>query len=346
LAALRFASGLGLGGAMPVFLTLVAEYAPKSRKALATGLLWCGYPTGGVVGGVLGSVLIGQHGWQVMYVIGGILALAVAALQWALLPESPFYLVLQPGREERVRRIARRIAPDIARHDADYVIGDVLESREVRSGAKVTQIFANGRTGTTLLLWLPLFCTFTITKFTVLWAPSLFEAAGMSVGKASLMLAIGNIASVPSMVLAGFFLDRIGAGRVLPFTYGLLGLAMIMLAVFLRNENVVVASMVAIGLLQGPGIAGLLYLATTIYPAHLRSTGVGLAMGVGRTGQIFVALFVGAILALGVGPSGVVLTMAAAPLTALIAVILLTTRLKARGGDLGPTARAAAAGEL
>jgi MFS transporter, AAHS family, 4-hydroxybenzoate transporter len=342
LAALRFASGLGLGGAMPVFLTLVAEYAPKSRRALATGLLWCGYPIGGVVGGVLGSVLIDSRGWQVMYIIGGCLALGVAALQWALLPESPFYLVLRPDRQDRVRKLVRRIAPGFPVSDADYVAGDERELRQARTTAKVAEIFTDGRTATTALLWLSLFCTFTITKFTVLWAPSLFEAAGMSAGKAALMQAIGNMAGVPSMVLAGFFLDRIGAGRVLPVTYGLLSLAMVTLAFFLKDGTVVAVSMVAIGLLGSPGVAGLLFLATTIYPSQLRSTGVGFAMGVGRTGQIFVALFVGGILALGLGPSGVVLTMAAVPLTALVAVILLTVRLKARGQDLGTSGRASA----
>lgn len=330
LAALRFISGLGLGGAMPVFLTLVAEYAPKSRKALATGLLWCGYPIGGMIGGLLGSTLIDTRGWEMMYVIGGLAALITALLQAVFLPESPFYLAQRPAEKARLAKLAAAIAPELQSRQVT-ILPDVAPSgqTEAQSRSPITDLFANGRTAPTLLLWLPLFCTFTITKFTVLWAPSIFESSGMSVGRAALMQAIGNIASVPSMVIAGYLLDRVGAGRVLPAAYGLLALTFVVLANSLSDANAVALSMMAIGLLQGPGIAGLLFLATNIYPSNVRSTGVGVAMGVGRTGQLFVALFVGALIAAGLGPSGVVMTMAAAPAIALVAILLLVPRIPA-----------------
>ena len=40
LAALRFATGLGLGGAVPCFVALTSEYASASRRATAVTLLW------------------------------------------------------------------------------------------------------------------------------------------------------------------------------------------------------------------------------------------------------------------------------------------------------------------
>src|SRR5262245_15919786 len=72
---LRFIGGLGLGGAMPCFLTLVSEYAPKARRGLAMGMLWCGYPLGGVLGGLIGSQLSLHDHWPVIFYLGGALAL-------------------------------------------------------------------------------------------------------------------------------------------------------------------------------------------------------------------------------------------------------------------------------
>ena len=321
----RFLGGVGLGGAMPCFLTLVAEFAPKSRKALATGIIWCGYPTGGVVGGLIGSQILSRDGWQEVFYIGGGVAALAAVLQWWSLPESMQYLALSGRHSEELRRTAGRLAPDM---DDEVVL---VAERVIGNRAGMGEVFAEGRTASTILLWIPIFMTFTITTCTVLWLPGLFKAAGMPVGTAALMLAIGNFATLPSQVASGYLLDRIGPFRVLPIAYGALALSFVGLAATLKIIPAVAAAMITIGFLQGPGIAGMLFLATTIYPPEIRSTGVGLAMGVGRSGQVVASLVVGAMIAGGLTPSVTIRSMAAAPVIALVCVILLGVSLRNRG---------------
>ena len=43
----RFFAGVGLGGAMPSFISLAAEYTPRSNRQAVIGLLWTGFPLGG-----------------------------------------------------------------------------------------------------------------------------------------------------------------------------------------------------------------------------------------------------------------------------------------------------------
>jgi AAHS family 4-hydroxybenzoate transporter-like MFS transporter len=321
--AVRFLGGLGLGGAMPCFLTLVSEYAPKTRKALATGLLWCGYPIGGVVGALIGSRVLAHDGWQTIYYLGGATALLVSALQWLLLPESLQFLVLHRARQERVSRVVRRLAPrlDLA---SVHLIADEATGERTR----LRDVFADGRLVPTILLWIPLFITFMMTTCMVLWMPGLLKTAGMPLATAALMQAIGNLASLPSMAGAGFVLDRAPASRILPFTYAALALAFILLAIAARSTPVVAVAMVLIGLLQGPGIAGMLSLATSFYPSQVRTTGVGLAMGIGRSGQVAASLLIGWIIAQGVGVTWTITSMAAPPLVASFCVILLGRRLR------------------
>ena len=45
----RFFTGIGLGGAMPSFISLAAEYIPRSNRQAVVGLLWTGFPLGEVL---------------------------------------------------------------------------------------------------------------------------------------------------------------------------------------------------------------------------------------------------------------------------------------------------------
>jgi AAHS family 4-hydroxybenzoate transporter-like MFS transporter len=322
LSMLRLVAGLGLGGAMPCFLTLVSEYAPKTRKALATGLLWCGYPTGGVVGGLLGSNLLAHDGWRAIYYLGGGVALLVAALQWLLLPESLQFLALRGAPPQRISRIARRLAPELDLTDVSYVADAPTGER-----SRLREVFAHGRTIPTVLLWIPLFMTFMMTSSGVLWIPGLLKTAGMPLATAALMQAVGNLASLPSMAAAGYVSDRVTPFRVLPIIYGALAAVFVVLAFAVKSVPIVAVSMALLGFLQGPCIAGMLSLATSFYPSQVRSTGVGLAMGIGRSGQLATALLLGWIIAQGVGVTWTITSMGAPPLVASLCVILLGRHL-------------------
>src|SRR6202007_2218219 len=82
----RFLTGLGLGGAMPSFISLASEYVPKARRATVVSLLWAGFPLGGVVGGVFGSRIIPAYGWQSLFLIGGVLPILLSMILAAVLP--------------------------------------------------------------------------------------------------------------------------------------------------------------------------------------------------------------------------------------------------------------------
>jgi AAHS family 4-hydroxybenzoate transporter-like MFS transporter len=324
LSIMRFLGGLGLGGAMPVFLTLVSEYAPKSRRALATGVLWCGYPTGGMIGSLLGSQVVSRYGWESMFFVGGALGVAVAVLQWLMLPESLQFLAMKGGQDDRIRTIAAKVEPGADLTEAQFVADTPVGER-----AAMSEVFAEGRTGATVLLWIPLFLTFMISNFFVLWSPGLLRSAGLPLSTAALMVALNNFAAIPSQAATGYFIDRTGPFRMVPVAFGILAVVIAAMSFSLTTVPIVAAAMLAVGLLQGPCIAGMLFLATSIYPSKVRATGVGLAMGIGRSGQVIGAMLIGGVLAQGATPQWVFLGMATPPVIALVCVLLLGLRLRA-----------------
>ncbi|MFD2274434.1 MFS transporter [Undibacterium arcticum] len=75
LSAIRFATGLGLGGGVPLFVALTAEYAPKRLRTTLVAVMFCGFPMGAVLGGIASAKLIPAFGWPSVFIAGGVLPL-------------------------------------------------------------------------------------------------------------------------------------------------------------------------------------------------------------------------------------------------------------------------------
>src|SRR6184192_2325066 len=98
LGALRFLAGLGLGGAMPNAAALASEYVPRRQRAFAVTLTIVCFPLGGTLAALVAAQVLPTYGWRTLFVVGGIVPIAVAILLFLFLPESPKYLATRPGR--------------------------------------------------------------------------------------------------------------------------------------------------------------------------------------------------------------------------------------------------------
>jgi len=77
----RFVTGLGLGAAMPLAVTLANEFAPTRRRALLTSAMFTGFPLGAAWGGFVSAWMIPQWGWRSVLELGGILPMCDEAIQ-------------------------------------------------------------------------------------------------------------------------------------------------------------------------------------------------------------------------------------------------------------------------
>src|SRR6266566_6451021 len=129
---LRLLTGIGLGGALPSGVALTGEYFPKHRRSTSITFSYCGLSFGQLSAGEVSNAVLQPFGWQAALWVGGALALLLAAILAAVLPESLEYLVNRGGRPEAAGRILRRIDPAlIIAKETRLVAGE-------RSGAKLT----------------------------------------------------------------------------------------------------------------------------------------------------------------------------------------------------------------
>ena len=297
LIAIRFLTGLGLGGAMPNAVALAAEYSPHRRRATLVMLAFCGFSVGAAVGGWLAAALIPQFGWQSVFVAGGLLPLLLVPVLALGLPESIRFLVLRRDQDVSVASLLRRIDPGAqVSTDAGFAL-----SEETPSGVPVAELFASGRLLPTLLIWVVFFMSLLDLYFLSNWLPTLMADLGASVSTAALIGSMLQVGGFVAVLALGGVMDRFSfAGLALTY-----GAAAVAIAIVGRTSHSVQAATAAI-FVAGFCIVGAQTAANALvaafYPTALRSTGVGWALGVGRIGSIVGPLLGGVLLAWKWGP--------------------------------------------
>ena len=131
---LRFLAALGLGGAVPNAVALVAEISPKSLRITSVGIIFAGYSVGGILAGFSAAVIISGYGWPMMFFVGGAISLA-AALAFALaLPESLRYLAEVPSRQAAAAKIAGVLRPDLCITPQTRIVPDAVTGNTTTGG--------------------------------------------------------------------------------------------------------------------------------------------------------------------------------------------------------------------
>ena len=318
----RFLTGLGLGGAMPNIVALTSEYAPKRMRALLIAIMFCGFPLGSTIGGVISAPLIGAFGWQAVFVVGGVLPLLTLIVLLIWLPESIRYLLTRDVADIRIAKLLARLHPGISATAASRYVVHGSQA----SGFPVTKLLSEGRASMTVLLWIAFFMNLLVMYFLVNWMPSLLKASGLPLNIAILSTAVLNAGGVVGAIVLGRFVDRLDPYLVLGGAYSASALFIAGIAFGSANVWTLMISTFLAGFGVVGAQIGMNALAAGLYPTEIRSTGVGWALGVGRIGSIIGPVAGGVLLGFGWTAQSVVLTAAVPALLAGFAVIALRRR--------------------
>lgn len=324
----RFVTGVGLGGAMPMAITLTSEYCPERRRSLLVMIMFCGFTMGGALGGLSAAALIADYGWQGVLVLGGALPLVLAVVLLFLLPESARYLVLKGGEDDRVATILRRLDPKAALDGARFTGVRRAE------GSPVRQLFTSGLAAGTLLLWTTFFMSLLVFYLLTSWLPTLLNSAGQTATSAAMIALMLPIGSTVGAIFIGLLMDRRNPHAVLFGSYALAAAFILLLGFSTASPWMLPIAVFGAGIGTGGSQIGINALAAAYYPTANRATGVSWANAVGRTGSVFGSMVGGYLLGLG-WPLSTVFAVAALP--ALLAGIAIFAK-----GRLGAPAILAA----
>jgi AAHS family 4-hydroxybenzoate transporter-like MFS transporter len=317
LLALRFLTGLGLGGAMPNASSLTAEYSPKRRRATMVMAAFLGFGLGAGVGGLVSAWLLPIYGWRGVLIVGGALPLILVVVSYFTLPESIRFLVLKNASSERITRALKKVVPGFtASAGARYIV-----ETEGSRGMPVTQLFRARPPAATLLLWFIFFATL-LTNFTIQnWIPTLSHDLGISLEQAVLIGTLYQMGGVIASLVLGFPIDKFGPFKIIPAMFAVA----VPTIVLIGQVGAAVGALMALTFVAGFCISGGLNcsnaLAALFYPTAVRSTGSGWALGIGRIGAVIGPIAAGWLLANNFSMGSLFLIIAIVPACAAIACI-------------------------
>ena len=205
LLAFRFLTGLGLGGALSNSVALMSEYAPKRLLAVIVSMMFCGMPTGAVLGTQVSAVMLPRWGWQSVFYAGGVLPLTLALLLIAILPESVRYLEVSGANQRKISKILARISPELAEAPISR-----SEHQDQRRNAPVVNLFTEGRAAGTILLWIPYFMNLLMLYFVVFWLPALLRQTGKPVSAGVTAIMLFSVGGIAGSFIEGKFHEPLG----------------------------------------------------------------------------------------------------------------------------------------
>jgi benzoate transport len=281
LALCRFGTGIGVGGVLASGNTLLSEYASDRRRDLAISAMVVGYSAGAIIGGSISAYLIAVFGWRAAFVFGGTVSTLLFPFALLYLPESlDFILAGRPANAlSRVNAVLRRLGKPEAAALPPASVADV----SVRA---VLGVFDRRFRSGTVLICTSFFMLMLSFYFVLSWTPKNMVDLGFTVSEGISGSILLNLGGIIGGLAFGYYAGRSHARRLSPIMLGFCFLAIVAFGLLHGGLITVMAGAFVAGFFLIGSMASLYAIVPMIYPAQVRNTGTGIAIGFGRLGAV------------------------------------------------------------
>jgi MFS transporter, AAHS family, vanillate permease len=318
----RIVTGLGIGGMLAAINAVVAEFSNTRRRDLNVAIMSIGYPVGAALGGFITSTGLELSEWRSVFYFGAAVTVVMMPIVYFLMPESVHWLARkQPvGALERINRTMKRLG-----HQTIEALPAV--SAETRK-LSTREIFRPGLLAVTVLATMAYFFHITTFYYIVKWVPKIVVDMGFAPSSAGYVLSWLNVGGATGGTVLGLLSMRYSVKHL---TISVMLLSTIAVTLFGRSPadltRLTLICMVA-GFCTNASITGMYAIFAKAFPTHVRASGTGFAVGVGRGGSVLAPIIAGFLFAANFSLPTVSLLMGLGSL--LAAGVLLKLRLEER----------------
>jgi PHS family inorganic phosphate transporter-like MFS transporter len=290
----RLVLGLGIGGDYPVSAVFMSEYSNRHDRGRLVGLVFSMQALGLIVGPLVALILLSSGigdslTWRILLGLGAVPAAAVVYLR-SKMPESPRYLAQVRGEHERA-------AGDLERF-SEGVIAEPARAGSVSGRLKLGAFLTDRRMLKLLLGTAGAWFLFDYAYYgNTLSLPAILKEVNPTATlETKLLWSLGMfvVFAVPGYLLAVNKMDRIGHRRLQFIGFSVMAVCFVVLAVVPALTQQVAPFLAILGLSYffiqfGPNMTTFV-LPSEVFPVSMRTTGHGVAAGVGKLGA-FVGVF-------------------------------------------------------
>jgi benzoate transport len=287
LAVWRIITGLGIGGMLAAINAVVAEFSNFKRRDLNVAIMSIGYPVGAALGGFITSTGLELAEWRSVFYFGATVTIVMIPTVFFLMPESVHWLTRkQPeGALDRVNRTLKALG-----HSTIAELPAVSADVRKRSSG---DLFRPPLLTVTILATLAYFFHITTFYYIVKWVPTIVVGMGFAPSSAGYVLSWLNVGGATGGTVLGLLSQRFS---VKALTITVMLLSTIAVTLFGRSPadltKLILICMVA-GFCTNAAITGMYAIFAKAFPTHVRASGTGMAVGVGRGGSVLAPIIAG-----------------------------------------------------
>lgn len=346
LSAYRVLTGLGIGGLLAATNAVTAEFASSRARNFCISLMAIGYPLGGVLGGevvawlltpggvdrgVLGTLgaWLSKGDWRSAFYFGALVTTLFLPLVALFVPESVHWLTQKqpPKALARVNRTLKRMG-----HAAVEVLPALPAEVRKRS---VADLFTPGLIAATVLTAVAYFFHVTTFYYIIKWVPKIVVDMHFAPSSAAHVLVWTNVGGATGGAVLGLLALRFG---IKPLT--LIAMVMSTVAVILFGRSPPDLEWLSVicacaGFFTNAAIVGMYAIFAHAFPTHVRASGTGFAIGVGRGGSVLGPSIAGLLFQAGYSLATVSTIMGSSALLAAIVLAFLKLQPSQAPADSG-----------
>jgi MFS family permease len=290
---LRLLTAVGVGAEYAAINAAISEFIPARHRGKANATVMNFWSLGAISAALVTLCLLNNLppdvGWRAAFGFGAVIAL-VTGLVRRYIPESPRWLLAR-GKIEAAEAVVENVEKGRFENPSSFGLVQSTVSSEKHSSfwQQSYELITRypGRTALGSLLdfseaagYYGLFAFLALFILPAIAVPSQFVPW---------FYLIGNIGALAGGVLAAMALDKIGRKLTVPAFYGLAALGVLLLAgaTYTRDWHWVLTAFTLANLFATGSWISAYPTFSEIFPTHLRSTGIGLSVAVGRIGAFF-----------------------------------------------------------
>jgi len=291
---LRVITGIGIGGILPTMATITSEFSNKATRDFNVGLIQGGWPLGAILTGFFAAWAVPEFGWRFAFLFAGSVSFIMLVAVYFLMPESLDFII----RKDNVKKLEKINSLLAKMNKETFPNATVIENttkdyQGTTQGLHFKKVLNTNLKPATLRLWVGIFFGF-LTLYTLMsWVPTIAKDAGMPFEMATYAGMMLNLGALIGVVAMSYFAKRVGPKKTILTFLVTAFCVMIFYANVDLSYVIMFVLIFIIGFFVQGGFNTFFPIATRVYPSKIRSTGVGLAMGIGRLGAILGPLIFG-----------------------------------------------------
>ncbi len=323
----RFLTAIGVGAEYTAINSAISEFIPPTNRGRINALVMNFWPVGAMIAALVNlffiNLLAVNVGWRVGFAVGAIAALFVVWMRRSL-PESPRWLLTKGRRQEAEAIVASIEAQAGLATTATSIQAVPVDGKPAQPFfSQIAELITRypGRIALGCVLDLSeafgYYGMFTFLALVVLPAVNIPDT------QIPWFYFLGNVGALAGGLTMVAFIDRLGRKITVPAFYVLAAASAVLLAPATATHSglVVLLTFMLANFFATGAWTSAYPTFSEIFPTHLRSTGIGLSVAVGRIGAAASAPLLVSIASGPLGIPGAVVTLALLWLVGAIAMI-------------------------